>query len=92
MPSKVGLTIELPTTRAIAHRWHDGRAKHGLEFAGDPWNEWYEELIDAVNYVDEVAMRDPGANVDWCRDQLLRMAEHVRALWLERQKKEASVA
>jgi len=89
---RTDLTIELPTTRAIAERWRKGRLVHGTKFVGDPLNEWYEELIDAINYVDEVATRDPAADVDWCRDQLLRMAEHVRALWQKRQEKEASVA
>ena len=40
-------------------KWNAGREKYGDSFQGDPLNELYGELIDALNYTKELRKTTP---------------------------------
>lgn len=46
--------LNLSVDEARERRWVEGRAVHGGgAFVGDPYLELYEELLDALNYIEE---------------------------------------
>lgn len=70
-------TINFPVVRACAMRWAKGRETRGLAFEGDPIEELYEELIDAINYCDEAEVQ--GTSFAEEREMLWTIANKVRA-------------
>jgi hypothetical protein len=47
--------MELAEARRV--KWARGRRKFGAEFVGDPLEEAFEEVVDLLNYLDELAVR-----------------------------------
>ncbi len=45
--------IAIPIAEARTIKWARGRQKDGAEFIGDPLEELFDELLDALNYVEE---------------------------------------
>jgi hypothetical protein len=70
--------IELPITRACIEKWNAGRANHGAEFEGDPLEELFGELIDAINYADQAELE--GFDVGRIRAELFNCATEVQEL------------
>ncbi len=49
---------EMEWADAKAHKWEEGRKKYGEEWGGDPpLEEFYAEMVDASNYLDEAFKR-----------------------------------
>ncbi len=48
-----GPYIHLPTREALVEQWKRGREQYGPVFVGHPLEELDEELLDAMNYVEE---------------------------------------
>lgn len=80
---ELGSLLELPVIRACQRKWNLGRAAHGPVFVGDPLEELYGELADALNYADQLDME--GYNIATIRERLFQCATEVRDLWLEKQ-------
>lgn len=80
---ELGSLLELPVIRACQRKWNLGRAEHGLVFVGDPLEELYGELADALNYTDQLDME--GYGMAKIRERLFQCATEVRDLWLKRQ-------
>ena len=70
--------IDLPITRACIEKWNAGRAAHGAEFEGDPLEELFGELIDAINYADQAELE--GFDVGQVRAELFNCATEVQEL------------
>lgn len=70
--------IELPVTRACIEKWIAGRADKGPEFVGDPLEELFGELVDAINYADQAEIE--GFNVGEIRASLWNLANDVQLL------------
>lgn len=49
--------ILLPLAEARRIKWQKGRDKYGPKFVGDPLEQLDEELLDAMNYVQEFESR-----------------------------------
>jgi hypothetical protein len=79
---ELGSLLELPVIRACLRKWNLGRAAHGPVFEGDPLEELYGELADALNYADQLEME--GEDVDEIRRHLCACAEQTRAIWKRR--------
>ena len=56
--------MDLPIAEAKRIKWERGRARYGATFEGDPIHELYDELIDALNYADEIDQQTSGAYLD----------------------------
>lgn len=80
---ELGSLLELPVIRACIRKWELGRAAHGPVFEGDPLEELYGELADALNYADQLEIE--GYSVDRIRARLRQCATEVREIWLKRQ-------
>jgi len=74
--------IDLPVTRACIEKWNAGRAKHGETFAGNALDELYGELIDAINYCDQVQIEGLG-DITFIRRTLYDLAHDVREIYVE---------
>ena len=77
---ELGSLLELPIIRACLRKWNLGQATHGPVFQGDPREELYGELADALNYADQLEMI--GYDMTRTRKRLLLCAEELRAMWL----------
>jgi hypothetical protein len=72
---------------ARKQRWNEGRARFGFgAFVGDPVKEFDEELLDALNYLDEIRSRrivtGTGPNLEELAAigrEVYRVAERFRA-------------
>ncbi len=74
--------IEMPIRKAMRLKWDAGRLVYGgAGFIGDPVEELYAELIDALNYCDEAQRQ--GHDLVSVRRQLQAMAVDVQAIGIE---------
>ena len=65
--------IEMSTAEACRVKWEAGQKIYGKEFVGHPLVQLDEELIDALNYIDEaerwgIAMGDCASTIRAIRD------------------------
>ncbi|GMU21168.1 MAG: hypothetical protein KJZ84_24040 [Bryobacteraceae bacterium] len=81
---ELGSLLELPVIRACQRKWNLGRAEHGPVFVGDPLEELYGELADALNYTDQLEL-EGYSSMETIRDRLFQCATEIRDLWLEKQ-------
>lgn len=78
---QVAMTLGFDIQRL--QKWKQGRAKYGPEFVGDPRNEFYQEMLDASNYLEEMARQglllaeDINVLDDMVRATVLRLAEAI---------------
>jgi hypothetical protein len=75
--------IELSIDEARRLKYEVGRQEHrakrgGDEFVGDPLKELFDELLDAMNYVDECERR--GLLLSSMGSHLRGLAERVQAI------------
>lgn len=68
--------IELPIVRACIEKWNKGRANYGAKFEGNPLDELFAELIDAINYCEQCELH--GIDLDDTKDCLMSLANDVR--------------
>jgi hypothetical protein len=69
---------------AQAIKWVRGRIKYGPEFVGHPLEEFDDEMLDALNYVQEAKRRWGYTIPESVSEDLRRIRETVRSIYLQR--------
>ncbi|MCL5744396.1 MAG: tyrosine-type recombinase/integrase [Acidobacteria bacterium] len=82
--SQIGVRlIELPIEEARAEKWRRGRLRYGgAAFVGNPLEELDGELLDSLNYVQEVE-RQFGVDLAGVRADLTRLCGKVRGVYCD---------
>jgi hypothetical protein len=79
MESSANKLIEMPVIRGCIEKWNAGRAAHGPEFQGNPLDELYGEVLDALNYCEQAELE--GIDMGGIWDDLLSIARQVQEIW-----------
>lgn len=72
--------IDMEFEEALQRKWESGKAKHrqgSRDFAGDPVEELFQELLDAFHYV--LVLENRGADLPGYRTTFKNMALNLQA-------------
>ena len=73
--------MKIPVDAACHEKWLLGRVRYGPEFVGEPVPHLHDELLDAINYVEEARRQfgdQPG--FAWIEQELLKVIAEVRLI------------
>ncbi len=74
--------IDLPIKEALQQKFERGKTKHriagSMEFAGDPLEELFEEMLDSIHYCDEALKR--GIDLEHRRRQFVSTALELQTI------------
>lgn len=71
--------IDMPIEVARRVKWERGQRVYGPTFVGHPLEQFDEEMIDALNYLDEAERW--GYAVPGLRERVTAIAEEVRKIY-----------